>query len=107
MHATKRIEVPERLRVLVTLAQLLERLEHGTPRVGAEQYRSVVQHLAKELAAVPHDESVEVLLTVFPAMAQVYENMRYEQAGLCRAPLDAAAASEIEARALIGRVAAV
>ena len=105
MQATKRIEVPERLRVLVTLAQLLERLEQGTPRGGAEQYRTVARHLVKELATVPQDETMEALLTVFPAMAELYENMRYDTAGLCRSSLEAAAAAEIEARAVIRRAA--
>ncbi|HSW06620.1 hypothetical protein [Aquabacterium sp.] len=105
MQATKRIEVPERLRVLVTLAQLLERLEQGAAPVGAGQYRAVAARLAAELAAVPQDPTLEILLGVFPAMAQMYENLRYEQAGLCRSSLDAAAAAEVETRALIGRMA--
>jgi hypothetical protein len=104
MHAT-RIEVPERLRVLVTLAKLLERLEHSAVRVSAEQYRSVTEHLVRELAAVEHDGTFEKLLTVFPAMAELYENEYYEHAGLCRSPLDASLAAELEAKNVLIRAA--
>lgn len=105
MQATSRIEVPEHLRVLVTLAQLLERLERSTERIGAEQYRVVVGHLTRELAAVDHDETFAKLLAVFPAMSELYENIYYEHAGLCRAPLDASLAAEVQARTVLTRAA--
>ncbi len=105
MQASKRIEVPPRLTVLVTLAQLLERLERSATPVSAEQYRSVVQHLASELERVERDGTFQALLNVFPAMAVLYENQMYEHAGLCRASLDASLTSEMEARAVITRAA--
>jgi hypothetical protein len=101
MQETKTVLEPQRLKVLVTLAMLLERLEHNTAPVGADQYRSVVQHLGSELASIEHDETLEALLRVFPAMAQVYENARYGQAGLCRSPLDDSLSTEIAAKAAI------
>ena len=105
MQATTRIEVPQRLGVLVTLAKLLERLEQSSVPVSAGQYRSVAQHLASELAAVEHDETFTKLLTVFPAMSELYENLHYEHAGLCRSLLDASLEAEIAAKAVLDRAA--
>lgn len=105
MFATTRIEVPERLRALVTLARLLELIERSAEPVGAEQYRSIVQHLKTELATVDPDETFRQLLTLFPAMSELYENLHYEHAGLCCSPLDAALAAEIQARSVISRAA--
>jgi len=105
VQASTRIEVPQRLRVLVTLAKLLERLEHSAVPVSAEQYRSVAEHLVRELAAVEHDETFEKLLAVFPAMSQLYENAYYAHAGLCRSPLDASLAAELEAKKALIRAA--
>jgi hypothetical protein len=101
MQVTKTIEVPPRLKVLATLAMLLERLEHNAGPVSADQYRSVVQHLDRELQALETDDALEALLQFFPAMAQVYENARYDQAGLCRSPLDSSLSTELAAKAAI------
>ena len=101
MQVTKTIEVPPRLKVLATLAMLLERFERNAGPVSADQYRSVVQHLGSELLAIEHDDALEALLQVFPAMAQVYENARYGQAGLCRSPLDRSLSTELAAKAAI------
>jgi hypothetical protein len=38
------------------------------------------------------------------AAATVYENLNYENAGLCRSLLDAAAESELQARDVIARM---
>lgn len=104
MQATQRIEVPQRLEVLVLLGQLFEQLDRSG-QVAADQYRSVAQRLAAELKSVPADEHLTRLLAVFPAMAQLYENLNYQQAGLVRSPLEAAAEAELQARALLGRIA--
>ncbi|MBL0090788.1 MAG: hypothetical protein IPP87_21690 [Ideonella sp.] len=103
MQVTKTVEVPPRLKVLVMLAMLLERIERTSGPVGADQYRSVVRHLDSELAAIEQDDALEALLQVFPAMAQVYENMRYVQAGLCRSSLDDSLSTELAAKAAIAR----
>ena len=105
MYASTRIEIPQRLGTLLMLAQLLERLERSEVLVGADQYRSVVRHLARELVTVEHDESFTKLLTVFPAMSELYENLNYEQAGLCRSKLNASLEAEIEAKAVLARAA--
>ena len=44
------------------------------------------------------------LLDHFPAAAEVYENLQYAHAGLCRAPLEMSLQSELAARELLARV---
>jgi len=95
--------LPERFRVLLTLAQLLERHEQNLVPTAAEQYRSVVEHLSKELGQVEPGEDLHVLLDSFPATAQLYENLHYAHAGLCRSPLDASLDAELLARSVIER----
>jgi hypothetical protein len=86
---------------LVLLARVLERLEHSPEGVDAEQYRSVVNHLSSELAVAPQDAGLQAVLNACPAAAELYENLNYQHAGLCRATLDAAMASEAAARSAI------
>lgn len=69
--------------------------------VGAAQYRSVVRHLADELSELPHGEALTALLDACPAAAQLYENLQYQHAGLCRSPLNAALDAELAARKII------
>ena len=104
MNATRPIEIPERFRVVVTLAQLLERLEGSAEPVSADQYRSVVRHLADELAVLEPGAELELVLNSFRATAELYENVRYEQAGLCRAPLELSLNTELQARREIERL---
>ncbi|MCX7202623.1 MAG: hypothetical protein NTV17_10225 [Burkholderiales bacterium] len=103
MQSSTRIEVPARLTVLVTLARLLEQLERTPGAIHPEQYRSVVSHLVRELESVEHDETLRKLLDVFPAASQLYENLNYESAGLCRSPLDASLNAERAARSVLDR----
>jgi hypothetical protein len=86
---------------LVVLAQTLERLDRSARAVDAEQYRAVVARLAAELEAAPRDATLEKVLEAFPSAAQLYENLNYRHAGLCRSPMDAGLAAEIAARAAI------
>lgn len=88
---------------LVLLARVLERLEHSAVGVDAEQYRSVVNHLASELAATPHDAGLQAVLHACPSSAELYENLNYQHAGLCRSGLDVAMAAEAAARAAIDK----
>ena len=88
---------------LVLLARVLERLEHSATAVDAQQYRSVVNLLASELAVAPRDAGLHAVLRACPAAAQVYENLNYQHAGLCRSSLDAATAADAVARAAIDR----
>lgn len=83
---------------LVALARMLERLELKAQAVDADQFRMVVDRLKAELAATAHDATLEAVLATFPCTAELYENMQYEYAGLCRSPLEHATRAEVEAR---------
>ena len=101
MQAARQIQIPERLRVVATLAQLLERVGTQVAAIGAVQYQSIVRHLSEELARVDSDDALDVVLRTFPAASEVYENLNYEHAGLCRSPLDLSLNTEMQARAAI------
>jgi hypothetical protein len=88
-------------RNLVLLAQILDRLERSAQPVDAEQFRAVAGRLAAELEAVPRDAGLEAVLESFPVAAEVYENLNYQYAGLCRSALEPALAAELAARAAI------
>ena len=90
-------------RNLLLLARVLERLEHSAEGVDAAQYRSVVNHLASELAVAPQDAALQAVLHACPSAAELYENLNYHHTGLCRAALDDAMASEGTARAAIDK----
>ncbi len=105
MSTTSLHAIPERLKVTFTLAHLLQKLERSPGPVGAEQYRSVVQRLSEELARQPVDDYLRAILAGHPAAAELYENLNYRHAGLCRSPLELSLAAEVRAREVIGRVA--
>lgn len=88
---------------LALLAHVLERLDRSTQSVDAQQYRSVVNHLASELAVAAPDAALEAVLRACPSAAELYENLNYQHAGLCRAALDPAMAAEAAARAAIDK----
>ena len=85
------------------LAELLERLERSAEPVGAEQYRSVVLHLVNELGDVEPGTALGALLDTHPAAAELYENVNYQYAGLCRSALDASLAAERQAKEALQR----
>ena len=91
------------LTVTHVLAELLERLEHSQVPVGAEQYRSVVQHLVSELGDIEPGTALGALLDSHPAAAELYENVNYQFAGLCRSALEASLASERQAKEVLDR----
>ena len=80
------------------LAALLERLDQSTIVVDALQYQSVVRRLSDALAQSDSGAELDTVLAEFPAAAQLYENLHYAHAGLCRSPLDPALAAEMQAR---------
>jgi len=106
MHAVPLHALPARLQTVAALAQLLEKLDRSAERVDAAQYRVVALKLADLLAQVEPDAALHQLLGVFPSAAEVYENVRYEHAGLCLAPLETALNAEMRARSAIDRAAA-
>lgn len=99
------IKMPARLLGVVMLARLLQRLEASREPVSPEQYRTVVQRLAHALRETPSDEHLKALFKVYPAAAEVYENLHYEHAGLTQAPLEVSLNTELHVRELLARVA--
>jgi hypothetical protein len=104
MKTSHSTQSPARLAVAVLLSQLLERLDRSTEPVGAEQYLSVVRHLKDEFDELGTENTLSALLDAYPSAAELYENLNYQHAGLCRSPLDLSLACEQQARALIDRV---
>lgn len=86
---------------LVMLARMLERLDRSAVAVDPQQYRGVVEHLADVLRTVPRDAALEAVLEASPATAELYENLQYQHAGLCRSPLEQSLNAELAARAAI------
>lgn len=92
------------LEILAMLAGLFERIERRTERVDADQYQVLVERLKGALGADLPAEGLEAVLTLHPAVAELYENLNYAHAGLCRSPLGAAVAGETAAREALARV---
>lgn len=86
---------------LVMLARVLERLDRSAEAVDPQQYRGVVEHLVDVLRTMPHDATLEAVLDASPSTAELYENLQYQYAGLCRSPLEPALNAELAARAAI------
>ncbi len=86
---------------LFMLARMLERLDRSEQAVDPQQYRGVVEHLGEALRAAPHGAALEAVLAGSPATAELYENLQYEHAGLCRSPLEPALEAELAARKAI------
>ena len=89
--------------VLRVLAALLQRLDDSAVTVDAEQYRSVVSRLANEMQAVASNHELAGILDAYPAAAELYENINYQHAGLCRSALDTALAAEQQAVAAVSQ----
>jgi len=104
MKFSHSMQSPARLAVAVLLSQLLERLDRSPEPVGAEQYLSVVRHLKNEFDGLGTESALSALLDAYPSAAELYENLNYQHAGLCRSPLELGLAAELQARVLIERV---
>jgi hypothetical protein len=83
---------------LVMLARMLERLDRSGEPVDPQQYLGVVEHLTGVLRDAPYDAGLDAVLQASPATAELYENLQYQHAGLCRSPLELALNAEIAAR---------
>jgi hypothetical protein len=92
-----------KLETVITLAQLLERLERSQVAVAPDQYQVVVNRLGAALREAEPGEPLQAVLGAHPAAAELYENLQYEHAGLCRSPLEAALNAELLAGAAIQR----
>ncbi|MDB5744535.1 MAG: hypothetical protein JWR68_2850 [Polaromonas sp.] len=103
MNATQSTPRKTDLTVTHVLAELLERMERSAVPVGPEQYRSVVRHLVNELGEVEPGKALGALLDTHPAAAELYENVNYQYAGLCRSALDASLAAERQAKEVLDR----
>lgn len=105
LSSSARRTLPESLQTVLSLARLLQRLEASREPVSADQYRSVVVHLDDALQQAPAGDVLDAILAASPAAADVYENLNYAQAGLCRTPLDVSMRAELAAREALARAA--
>jgi len=96
-------QTPARPSVVITLAHLLERLERSPVAVDPVQYRSVVMHLVQEFESVKPGETLNAVLDSYPAAAELYENLQYQHAGLCRSALEFSSSAELQARDVIDK----
>lgn len=97
--------LPGDLSTAVALAQLLDQLDHRPRGADAAQYRAVARGLARELTRFDGD-MLEPLLRASPAASEVYENMHYLHAGLCRSGLEPSLQAELLTRDALRRAAA-
>lgn len=102
MSSVIKLALPVELLSLVRLAHLLQGVEHQT--VDPHQYRLLVEKLSAELRQHQANPALPTLLDHFPAASELYENLQYAHAGLCRAPLEASLQSELAARELLARI---
>jgi phage-related minor tail protein len=98
--------LPAGLRTLAATAALLERLEREPRGASAAQYRDVARQIAVLLAQASPGEALDALLAAMPASAEIYENLQYAHAGLCRSPLEAALNAELAATAALAKAGA-
>lgn len=101
--ALRPVTLPAEFTVVVALAKLFQKLEAAPEAVAPSQYRAVAERLAQALREAPAGEALDALLRAFPAAAELYENVQYAHAGLCRQPLEAALNAELLAREAIAR----
>ncbi|RZI83716.1 MAG: hypothetical protein EOP38_11725 [Rubrivivax sp.] len=93
------------LSIIETLAHALERVERGFTSASALQYQQLSVRLSEALRTAAPDAPLRSLLDAYPATAELYENLHYDVAGLCRSPLQASSDAEVMARALLARAA--
>jgi len=103
MNDTRTSPLNARFATTQILASLLERLDRSVIPVDAGQYRSVVLHLVQEFGDIQPGPELGTLLDSHPAAAELYENLNYEYAGLCRSSLDVSLAAEKQAKAAIDK----
>jgi hypothetical protein len=104
------VRLPVALHTLANLAVLLERIDRGSEAPDPAQYRQLVARIMVELQARSAEPGSDLafrhLLASFPATAELYENLRYDMAGLCLRPLDQSVDTEQTARGFLASIAA-
>ena len=88
------------LKPLAELSLLLERLERLPRGASPDQYREVVLTIQGMLGKAKAGAALDEVLQVFPATAELYENLNYAHAGLCRSNQGAAVEAELAVRGL-------
>lgn len=104
MSATSLALQRTNLENLAMLARLFERVERSATPVDAGQYRMLAARLGAALGAPMASGALDAVLAAHPATAELYENLHYAHAGLCRCPLEAAVAAETAAREVLMRL---
>ncbi|PXW99406.1 hypothetical protein C7444_101236 [Sphaerotilus hippei] len=94
MSTAKTLRPSARMQNLISLAQLFERLDRDPTGAGIDQYRLLMQRLGKALETAEPGPVLQVVLDTHPATAELYENLHYAHAGLCRSPLEDSLRSE-------------
>lgn len=95
----------ERLATLERLSTVLELFDGGKLAFSPTQYRALARQLSAALQRHEGDaQALQSVLAAHPAAAALYENQHYGVAGLARAPIDAAVASERQATELLARL---
>ena len=103
MSAPKLESVKTRLENVIALARLLERVEHSTVAPDPDQYRALVHQLGESLESDLPEAALRAIFGAYPAAAELYENVNYQYAGLCRSPLETSLSAEQQARQVIER----
>jgi hypothetical protein len=94
-----------RLEKLVPLAHLLECVETGRASASADGYRRLVLRLQAALSEDIPAEALQMVLSAYPATAQIFENLHYGESGLSRSPLERSVSSERLAKQALARAA--
>lgn len=101
MNTVRPVPLSEQNAVILPLAVLLQKLEVSAVAFDPAQYRVVANRLGGLLADARMDDTLQAILQAHPAAAELYENVHYAHAGLCRSSLDASLTAEKAARGLI------
>lgn len=97
------LRLPASLHALAAMAGLLERLERQPRQASAAQYRGVAQQVSQLLTEAEPGAALDALIALAPATAELYENLQYVHAGLCRSPMQAALNAELAATAALAK----
>ena len=103
MNTSTPLQIPAALWPLMAMGTLLERLERLPRGAAPAQYRDVVLKVQGLLGEAEPGAALDAVLTALPAVAELYENLHYAHAGLCRSPLEAALDAELAAKASLAK----